>query len=335
MALKSLSSIESGGTISGSNTVNNTQKINNITIGTGDIVIDATKIPMDNGSESTVFVGPKINDIDNFAVHKTGDEQIQGKKTFKSVIESIEAGVSIVGQNNSSYQIRTGGNASDELIIIDSNKTSNGNNTIFNVNQQKTIKIGSTSYSNVELGYDVDDASNSRELATTKWVNSNNAVPVGTVISYAGKSTPKNYLFCDGSAISRNDYKELFDVIGTDYGTGDGSTTFNLPNLIDKFIQGNITSAIERDSSIPAHYHGFGYNNEDNAGKFTAVSNSETLNLKPNSGTRDWNGSHGGGVYNGDATTAECNMITTLENYTSDLVVQPPALTMRYCIKYK
>lgn len=57
------------------------------------------------------------------------------------------------------------------------------------------------------------------------------SVPIGTIIDFAGPSTPVGYLECDGSAVSRTTYDKLFDVIGTTWGTGDGSTTFNLPDL--------------------------------------------------------------------------------------------------------
>ena len=57
------------------------------------------------------------------------------------------------------------------------------------------------------------------------------AVPVGTVAMYAGHTAPAGYLFCDASAVSRTTYPELFAVIGTTYGAGDGSTTFNLPDM--------------------------------------------------------------------------------------------------------
>ena len=56
----------------------------------------------------------------------------------------------------------------------------------------------------------------------------------GTVIMYAGSSAPTDWLICDGSAISRTTYSDLFSVIGTDYGVGNGTTTFNIPNLKGK-----------------------------------------------------------------------------------------------------
>lgn len=57
------------------------------------------------------------------------------------------------------------------------------------------------------------------------------ALPAGAVIPYAGSTAPANWLLCAGQAVSRTTYKALFDVIGSTYGSGDGSTTFNLPDL--------------------------------------------------------------------------------------------------------
>lgn len=57
------------------------------------------------------------------------------------------------------------------------------------------------------------------------------AIPSGVVNPYAGASAPTGWLLCDGSAVSRSTYSALFAVLGTTYGTGDGSTTFNVPNM--------------------------------------------------------------------------------------------------------
>ena len=60
----------------------------------------------------------------------------------------------------------------------------------------------------------------------------------GMVKAFAANSTPAGYLLCDGSAVSRTTYSGLFSVIGVTYGTGDGSTTFNLPDLRGIFVRG-------------------------------------------------------------------------------------------------
>lgn len=61
---------------------------------------------------------------------------------------------------------------------------------------------------------------------------------IGEIKPFAGSVIPTGWLLCDGSAISRTTYSDLFAVIGTTYGTGDGSTTFNLPDLRDRFPVG-------------------------------------------------------------------------------------------------
>lgn len=63
----------------------------------------------------------------------------------------------------------------------------------------------------------------------TNSANVNN--PVGSMQMFAGSSAPAGYLICDGSSISRSTYSRLFSVISTTWGTGDGSTTFNLPDM--------------------------------------------------------------------------------------------------------
>lgn len=69
-----------------------------------------------------------------------------------------------------------------------------------------------------------------------KWYfeqNMNNIYMIGEIKSYAGTKVPKGWLLCDGSDVSRNTYKKLFEIIGTEYGTGDGVSTFTLPTYSD------------------------------------------------------------------------------------------------------
>lgn len=75
--------------------------------------------------------------------------------------------------------------------------------------------------------------------------------PTGTIIAFAGNTLPDGYLLCDGSKVSRTTYKKLFDVIGTTYGAGDGSTTFTLPNLIDRFLEGSSAAGKYRAAGLP------------------------------------------------------------------------------------
>lgn len=87
-----------------------------------------------------------------------------------------------------------------------------------------------------------------------------NAVPPGNVQYTARTDAPSGWLYCDGSAVSRTTYSRLFSAIGTTFGTGDGSTTFNLPDLRDEFIRGanaagGRTVGTTESDSLGSHTH--------------------------------------------------------------------------------
>lgn len=79
---------------------------------------------------------------------------------------------------------------------------------------------------------------NDNGLWKTLNVKVTDTLPVGTIIPYAGSTIPSNYMLCEGQALSRIEYDLLFNAIGTTYGVGDGTTTFNLPNLKGRVITG-------------------------------------------------------------------------------------------------
>lgn len=158
-------------------------------------------------------------------------------------------------------------------------------------------------------------------------------VPSGAVIPFAGSTAPQGYLLCDGREVSRADYPYLFDAIGTTYGEGDGSTTFNLPNLQDKFVQGAGANAVGTEMSAglpnitgvtPDYFVGW-YNAKSITGaiKLSASSNSTTANISNNttptntkSMLLDFDASRSSSIYGNSDT------------------VQPPAIVMNYIIKY-
>src|SRR5437899_2344559 len=63
-------------------------------------------------------------------------------------------------------------------------------------------------------------------------------VPTGLVLPFAGSAAPTGWALCDGSAISRTTFSRAFAALGTTYGVGDGSTTFNLPDLRGRAVFG-------------------------------------------------------------------------------------------------
>ena len=74
-------------------------------------------------------------------------------------------------------------------------------------------------------------------------------MPTGMVVPYAGAVAPDGWLLCQGQAVSRTTYAQLFSVIGTTYGSGDGSTTFNLPDM-----RGRV--AVGSDANLPGTIEG-------------------------------------------------------------------------------
>lgn len=81
-----------------------------------------------------------------------------------------------------------------------------------------------------ELIQTVSAISTTIETISQQIVILNKNEPIGTGHDYFGTTEPENYMWADGRAISRTTYSELFEIIGTTYGAGDGSTTFNLPD---------------------------------------------------------------------------------------------------------
>jgi microcystin-dependent protein len=111
--------------------------------------------------------------------------------------------------------------------------------------------------------------------------------PIGEITMWATSTAPTGWLIADGSAISRSTYSALFGVLSTTYGVGDGSTTFNLPNLKGRVPVGRDASQTEFDTlgetggsktsalvvaNLPAHTHTVDSNTLDvlyNAGSYT------------------------------------------------------------------
>lgn len=78
--------------------------------------------------------------------------------------------------------------------------------------------------------------------ATVSGLLQSASAPVGSILPVGLSAAPQGYLLCDGTAVSRSRYTRLFQAIGTTFGTGDGSTTFSLPDLRQRFPLGKAAS---------------------------------------------------------------------------------------------
>ncbi len=164
-----------------------------------------------------------------------------------------------------------------------------------------------------------------------KWVLQNpakgvsplNGVPVGTVEYFAMPTPPAGYLKADGRAAGRETYPELFRVIGTTFGEGDGQTIFNLPDLIDRFAQGSEEPGEKVDAGLPnvtgklsdivagGGVAGTGAISMSEAGGSAVLTTTGPVKYTSFS----FNASHSSSLYGASST------------------VQPPALTLLSCIK--
>ena len=181
--------------------------------------------------------------------------------------ESTQNAVAGVGTVTGTAPIVVGGTATDPVVSISSGSTSAAGAVQF-ANQAETnaatvtnraltpgaLATGILNYlpqaTEIDLGA-VQLATNAEVEAgvnTTKSITPAGltaaltalglANPSGSVTAFAGSTPPAGYLECDGSAVSRVTYADLFAAIGEDYGVGDGTTTFNLPDLRGEFIRG-------------------------------------------------------------------------------------------------
>lgn len=161
--------------------------------------------------------------------------------------------------------------------------------------------------------------------------------PTGSVLAFAGSTSPAGWLLCDGSAVSRETYAALYAVIGTTYGSGDGSTTFNLPNLADRFIQGSATSGTEKSAGLPNITGAFETRiMRTAAGTYAqasfGVGSGAFRRSTSTAATKYFTA--GGDLTDPTYTTMNFNASDSNSIYGNSTTVQPPALTMRYIIKY-
>ena len=186
--------------------------------------------------------------------------------------------------------------------------------------------------------------------------------PVGVIHMFAGSTSPVGWLICDGSTVSRSTYSALFAVIGTTYGSGDGNTTFTLPDLRGRVPIGAGTGAgltnrvlgtqygaetVTLDStSLPTHSHA----NTVSGGSTGAMSanashsHSATKSYWHNSGSAAYTFTGGSSAIGLDTPTTDSKNLDHTHTFTPSISNAnagsggshaniPPVLTLNYIIK--
>ena len=163
------------------------------------------------------------------------------------------------------------------------------------------------------------------------WVSSAPTyVPTGGMLMWGTASAPTGYLLCNGSAVSRSTYSALFAVIGTAFGSGDGSTTFTLPDFRDRFPVGagttysaNSTGG-SKDAIVVTHTH-------------TATDSGHTHNVTGNlQGSAVLGAPSGGNVFEGATvatTTGNANITVASTGSSGTNANLPPYLGVYFIIK--
>lgn len=145
--------------------------------------------------------------------------------------------------------------------------------------------------------------------------------PVGTIIAVAYTGVPEGYMHCNGAAVNRTTYVNLFNKIGTFYGAGDGSTTFNLPNTVARFLEGGIDAGTYYEAGLPNITGNISAFKSSISGAFVGSNNTNRYD--------GWNDNEDEYAVSTSFDASRSNRI-----YGASTTVQPPAMTVIYCIKY-
>ena len=163
----------------------------------------------------------------------------------------------------------------------------------------------------------------------------------GTIVPWSAASLPTGFLECAGAAVSRSTYSALFAIVGTTYGAGDGSTTFNLPNLQDNIAVGKSgTKALASTGGANT------VSSTGNVGGSTANATLATAQLashlhpggsnanQPSGGGNDGGSRHSSSAQTGNAGSGTGHSHNMSATFSGDATsVLQPYLTIIYIIK--
>lgn len=153
---------------------------------------------------------------------------------------SINGALSVTSTTNLSAALTYGG------VTLSNAVTGTGN----------MVLSASPTFTGAPIAPTAAPGTNTTQIATTAFVLAN-GVPTGGLIMWSTASAPSGFLLCDGSAVSRSTYAALFAIVGTTFGVGDGSTTFNVPNYTNRFPYGTTLGSTggSANATLVSHTH--------------------------------------------------------------------------------
>jgi len=156
--------------------------------------------------------------------------------------------------------------------------------------------------------------------------------PTGTITTYAGPTAPSGYLLCDGTAVSRTTYSDLFAICGTLYGSGDGSTTFNIPDLRGRVAAGFAAAGGHADVSTLGNNDLQAEANRRPTHR-TSLSDPSHSHYMGNQSGSGYAGVGAAGPNSGNATVPSTTGITIGSGVAGDALDTPSYLVVNHIIK--
>ena len=323
--------------------------------GTTGVTADASSNSTDLAT--TFWVRRYIWDADESKlVHTVNNETISGTKTFNSsiyvaanpLIQSTpwsNIGIADSSRSATSNKMIAGINDKDgkRYVALEVSAGDDGSRQFsFNGRRRddtgwvvflRCIEYADGSH-NLTAGQHPPAGDSSLRLATTGWVVSqlSTSIPTGAIMFFAQNAVPSGWLLCNGANVSRTTYANLFAVIGTRHGAGNGSTTFTLPNLNDRFAEGttttnNVGQVVQAGlPNITGAITGYDmFRSMQGAGPFFDDTTTNAFGLSRPSGGHSHNAS--------SAQIAGFDASRATSLYGASSTVQPPAIRLLPCIK--
>lgn len=238
-----------------------------------------------------------------------------------NIISSTTGALNYIATENTGHYFKIGNNTASTSITTNESETA-----IFSHNAFEFARI-----TNVGVAKWLGNANTATKLETSRTINGVafdgtkdiivDSNPVGTIIAVAYTGVPEGYMHCNGAAVNRTTYVNLFNKIGTTYGAGDGSTTFNLPNTVARFLEGGIGAGTYYEAGLPNITGNISAFKSSISGAFVGSNNTNRYD--------GWNDNEDEYAVSTSFDASRSNSI-----YGASTTVQPPAMTVIYCIKY-
>lgn len=190
----------------------------------------------------------------------------------------------------------------------------------------------------------VDDNTGNPLTDGTKWVllidlGAASSAETGSIITFAGTTAPSGYLECNGAALNRTTYNKLFTAIGTTWGSGDGSTTFNIP---DTYSAGRFLRSRTATNAVGLAQNDAYLNHSHTASSNTTGSHTHSItvtdgtNIAPNGPyiTARGNTIDATPTRSTNSDGSHSHTVTVDNSTTGNTETRPKNLTMMFCIKY-